>query len=187
MVKSSVYSPQRIFSEDIHTFITYKLVGMLCTVIMNLVARLSIKNAITAALVFFIRWCIVVGMYGHCHMSIVITLHLGQTNPLMFSTTPRIGKLTLRQKFTSFLTSCNDTSCTTHKHMVISTNIFETFRLSCYSLKSESMHCIYFPSLVGPDVPSIHIHSIVYIYYSIACGRSYRYAEPEKALYYLLT
>ena len=38
------------------------------------------------------------------------TLHLGQTKPLMFSTTPTIGTFTFRQKFTSFRTSNNDTS-----------------------------------------------------------------------------
>lgn len=39
-----------------------------------------------------------------------LTLHEGQTKPLMFSTTPMIGSLTFWQNRISFLTSCNDTS-----------------------------------------------------------------------------
>ena len=39
-----------------------------------------------------------------------LTLHLGHTNTLIFSTTPMTGKLTLRQKLISFLTSINETS-----------------------------------------------------------------------------
>ena len=39
-----------------------------------------------------------------------LTWHLGQTNPLMFSTTPIMGSLTLRQKLISFRTSCSETS-----------------------------------------------------------------------------
>lgn len=39
------------------------------------------------------------------------TLHFGQTNPLMFSTTPMMGRLTFLQKLISFLTSCRETSC----------------------------------------------------------------------------
>ncbi len=37
-------------------------------------------------------------------------LQLGQTNPLMFSTTPKMGRLTFRQKSISFLTSKRETS-----------------------------------------------------------------------------
>ena len=38
------------------------------------------------------------------------TLHLGQTKPLIFSTTPRIGTFTFLQKLISFLTSIKATS-----------------------------------------------------------------------------
>ncbi|RUS20125.1 hypothetical protein BC937DRAFT_86313 [Endogone sp. FLAS-F59071] len=43
--------------------------------------------------------------------SSVHTLQFGQTNPLMFSTTPTTGILTLRQKSISLRTSCSATSC----------------------------------------------------------------------------
>lgn len=39
-----------------------------------------------------------------------LTLHFGHTKPLMFSTTPNIGRFTLRQKLISFLTSNKETS-----------------------------------------------------------------------------
>ena len=48
------------------------------------------------------------------------TLHLGQTKPLMFSTTPTIGTFTFRQKFTSFRTSNNDTSYNNNNNNVSS-------------------------------------------------------------------
>ena len=50
------------------------------------------------------------------------------TKPLMFSTTPRMGRLTFRQKFTSFLTSCSETSCTEGggEHPVVFSVVEET-------------------------------------------------------------
>lgn len=52
---------------------------------------------------------IVVFLHFVC-MCVSATLHLGQTKPLMFSTTPMIGSFTIRQKPISLRTSCNDTS-----------------------------------------------------------------------------
>ena len=39
-----------------------------------------------------------------------LTVHFGQMNPLMFSTTPSSGSLTFSQNANSFRTSCSDTS-----------------------------------------------------------------------------
>lgn len=44
------------------------------------------------------------------YVCLSVTLHLGQTKPLMFSTTPMIGSFTFLQNRISFRTSCNDTS-----------------------------------------------------------------------------
>lgn len=41
----------------------------------------------------------------------LLTLHVGQTNPLMFSITPSTGIPVLRQKVSSFLTSSMATAC----------------------------------------------------------------------------
>ena len=48
--------------------------------------------------------------YYYCNNIHTHTLHLGHTNPLIFSTTPITGRFTFRQKLISFLTSISDTS-----------------------------------------------------------------------------
>ena len=48
--------------------------------------------------------------YYYCNNIHTHTLHLGHTNPLIFSTTPITGRFTFRQKLISFLTSISETS-----------------------------------------------------------------------------
>lgn len=52
------------------------------------------------------------------------TLQLGQTKPLIFSTTPRIGIATFWQKLISLRTSCSATSCG-NKHDILETMLIQ--------------------------------------------------------------
>ncbi len=61
------------------------------------------------------------------------SLHLGQTKPLMFSTTPSTGRLTCRQKLMHRRTSCTATSWG-----VVTTMAPSAFSMSCTTARGSS-------------------------------------------------
>ena len=76
--------------------------------------------------------------------SAAITLHLGHTNPLMFSTTPKTGSPTFRQKLISLRTSSRATSYTRQQtsHRTCTTGLLLASSAHLRILQLEAVVCV---------------------------------------------
>ena len=76
--------------------------------------------------------------------SAAITLHLGHTNPLMFSTTPKTGSPTFRQKLISLRTSSRATSYTRQQtsHRTCTAGLLLASSAHLQILQLEAVVCV---------------------------------------------